>query len=417
MQSLPDLAARLLSPVSRLGVRPEDPETVRLQKALLVGGTLFILPVAVIWALLYFVFGEPLAGSVTTVYAALSVSTLIYLAATGRDGPASAVQLLCTLVLPYFLTVILGGFMNASGVMLGALMAPLGSLLYANARRASLWFAGYAVLTLLVGLLDPFIRHPNNLPEWLITTLFVLNVLIVSTLAFSMLYSFVHQKQMALELLRLEQERSERLLLNVLPQKIAGILKNEARTIAERFDAVTILFADIANFTELSAEMDPVELVELLNEVYSYFDSLIEQYGLEKIRTIGDSYMVVSGVPTPRPDHAQVMARAALEMLSAPDNHPIRQLQLRLGMNSGPVVAGVIGKQRFHYDAWGDSVNVASRMQTHGEPGKIQITRATYELVKDDFICEPRGRIYVKGKGLMETWFLLAAKEPGSPAG
>ncbi|MDX1615230.1 MAG: adenylate/guanylate cyclase domain-containing protein, partial [Candidatus Promineifilaceae bacterium] len=320
---------------------------------------------------------------------------------------------------PFVLTVILGGFMNASAVMIGALMAPLGALLYADYRRAAWWFGAYAGLTVLAGLLEPLIRQPNNLPEWLITTLFVLNVLIVSTLAFSMLFSFVRQKETALELLRLEQARSERLLLNVLPRTIADRLMEDDGIIAERFDEVSILFADIVQFTQLTMEMDPVALVEMLNEIYSYFDTLVEENGLEKVRTIGDNYMVASGVPTPRPDHAQALARTALAMQAHLDSFPaderMGKLQLRLGMNSGPVVAGVIGRQRFHYDTWGDTVNVASRMQSHGEPGRIQITRATYERLKDEFVCQPRGTIAVKGKGQMETWFLVG--ERGGTAG
>lgn len=415
MQSLPELFGRLLGPVANLGVRPGDPEEVRLQKALLVGGSLFVLPVAIIWALLYFTYDEPLAGAVTAVYVAVIGLSMVYLALTGRQKTLSTLQLLCTLVLPFLLTVILGGFMNSSAVMLGALMAPLGALLYADYRRASVWFVAYALLTALTGALEPAIRQPNNLPAWLITTLFVLNVLIVSTLAFSMLFSFVRQKETALELLSLEQARSERLLLNVLPQKIARILKKDDRIIAERAEEVSILFADIVQFTQLSEEMDPVALVELLNEIYSYFDTLIAGNGLEKIRTIGDNYMVAAGLPTPRPDHAPALARTALAMQDYLDGYsrggPLGDLQLRLGMNSGPVVAGVIGRQRFHYDTWGDTVNVASRMQSHGLPGKIQITRATYELLKDEFICEARGPIHIKGKGQMETWFLVAERQ------
>jgi guanylate cyclase len=223
---------------------------------------------------------------------------------------------------------------------------------------------------------------------------------------------FVNQKNTALSLLRIEQDKSERLLLNVLPREIADRLKNEGRTIAEQFDAVSILFADMVGFTSLSARMDPQEMVDLLNEVFSAFDELVKRYDLEKIRTIGDNYMVASGVPRPRPDHAQVLARLALGMRTYVEQAQAagKPLQFRIGINSGPVIGGVIGQEKFHYDIWGDAVNVASRMESQGVAGKIQITQLTYDLIRRDFICEPQGTIAVKGKGEMETWFLVGER-------
>jgi adenylate cyclase len=299
--------------------------------------------------------------------------------------------------------------MNSSLVILGALMAPLGALLYANSLHAIRWFGAYLILVAAAGLLNATVSQPNNLPQWLVTTLTVLNVVIVSTLAFFMLNSFIRQKDRALRLLSEEQDRSERLLLNILPAKIAALLKRGDETIAERYDSVSVLFADVVGFTELSAQMDAAELVELLNKVFSYFDALAERYGVEKIRTIGDNYMVAAGVPEPRPDHAQALARLALDMLEHVDRHPLgnRQLQFRIGINSGPVVAGIIGQRKFQYDLWGDAVNVASRMESQGVPGRIQISDNTHQLLPDGFVCQPRGWIDVKGKGRMETWFLM----------
>lgn len=221
------------------------------------------------------------------------------------------------------------------------------------------------------------------------------------------------EKDQALRLLAVEQERSERLLLNVLPKDIAATLKAGERTIADHFDGASVLFADLEGFTPLSAEMAPVEMVELLNEIYSNFDALVEKYDLEKIRTIGDNYMVASGVPRRRPDHAQALARLALDMCAYLDTRPSqngRQISFRMGINSGPVIAGVIGRKKFAYDLWGDTVNTASRMESHGVGGKIQITRATYELLKDEFSCVPRGTMSVKGKGELDTWFLEGIK-------
>ncbi len=212
--------------------------------------------------------------------------------------------------------------------------------------------------------------------------------------------------------LREEEQKSERLLLNVLPKEIAPDLKSGKLTIADRFEHTSILFADIVDFTALSARMAPEEMVELLNQIFSHFDSLVEKYDLEKIRTIGDNYMVASGVPRPRLDHAHAIARLALDIREYIQALPARngqKIDFRVGINSGPVVAGVIGKHRFHYDLWGDPVNTASRMESHGVAGRIQISSATRELIKDRFECESRGKIAVKGKGEMETWFLTGA--------
>jgi guanylate cyclase len=307
----------------------------------------------------------------------------------------------------------LGGFVNSSVVILWSLICPLGALLFDEPRHAPFWFAGYAALVALSGLLEPFVRAANRLPPSLVLFFFVMNVGAVSFIAFVLLYSFVGQKNAALRLLRLEQAKSESLLLNILPREIAAILKNENRTIADHYDGASILFADMVNFTPMSAEMSPVEMVELLNEIFSHFDSLIESYGLEKIKTVGDCYMVAAGVPRARPDHAQALTRLALDMRAYLKNRTFkasRPVDFRIGINSGPVLAGVIGRKKFIYDLWGDAVNTASRMESHGAGGAIQITRATYEIIKDAFVCEPRGTIHVKGKGEMEVWHVLASR-------
>ena len=234
---------------------------------------------------------------------------------------------------------------------------------------------------------------------------------------FTLLAVFAKQRRDALVALRGEQEKAEDLLLNILPRSIADQLKAQAQPIADQFSAASILFADVADFTPLSERLQPSELVGMLDHLFSHFDSLTERYGLEKIKTIGDCYMVASGVPSPRPDHARAIALMALDMVDAMrSNDAVGHLglELRVGINSGPVVAGVIGRKRFLYDLWGDAVNTASRMESHGVPGKIQITRETYELLKDEFVCEPRGRIPIKGKGEMEAWYLVGQR-PLSP--
>ena len=212
-----------------------------------------------------------------------------------------------------------------------------------------------------------------------------------------------------------QRDQADKLLYNVLPERIAEKLKQSNATIAEEFSSATVLFADIVNFTPISAHFTPHEVVDMLDELFSSFDELVDKYGVEKIQVAGDGYMVAAGVPTPRPDHANVLAHLALDMLDCVKNeallggkHPI---EIRIGLNSGSLLGGVIGRKKYFYALWGDTVNTASRMESHGSSGKIQITRATYELVRDDFECEYMGRINIKGKGQMEVWHLIAEKQ------
>ena len=210
--------------------------------------------------------------------------------------------------------------------------------------------------------------------------------------------------------LTIEKEKSEKLLLNILPPSIAKELKEGKINIANGFNCVTILFADIVGFTKLSEAIPPQDLVNLLNEIFSAFDYLTEKYNLEKIKTIGDAYMVASGLPILRDDHAIAMSQMALEMCQEIAHFKTKHgfnISLRIGINTGAVVAGVIGKKKFIYDLWGDAVNTASRMESHGIPGMIQITQSTYDLIKDNYICKYRGKINIKGKGKMNTYLLL----------
>lgn len=223
----------------------------------------------------------------------------------------------------------------------------------------------------------------------------------------------ITERRQAEVALRLARKKAELLLLNILPQAVAERLKRGQRTIAESFEEVTVLFADLVEFTKFSTQTSPTELVEILNVIFSKFDRLADQHGVEKIKTIGDAYMVVAGLPTPRPDHAQAIAQMALDMQKAIAQLNIETgsaFKIRIGINSGPVVAGVIGIKKFSYDLWGDTVNTASRMESHGIAGYIQVTTATYERLKDQYQFEKRGSIPVKGKGEMTTYLLTEPK-------
>jgi class 3 adenylate cyclase len=239
--------------------------------------------------------------------------------------------------------------------------------------------------------------------------LFSLNAVFVFVIVGLFVYTFFRATHEAEALLEEEQARSERLLLNVLPPSIAARLKAETGVIADQFDSVTVLFADIVGFTKFSGTVGPAELVDALNDLFSAFDDLARSHGAEKIKTIGDAYMVAAGIPEPAADHAERIARLALDMQRAirawDAKHRLR-LDLRIGMHSGSVVAGVIGKQKFSYDLWGDTVNTASRMESHGEPGRIHLSDDTARLLQGNFRTIPRGTIEVKGKGPMTTSFL-----------
>jgi class 3 adenylate cyclase len=214
-----------------------------------------------------------------------------------------------------------------------------------------------------------------------------------------------------------EREKSEQLLLSILPEPIAHRLKQGEQNIADSFPEATVLFADIVGFTQVANILPPDELVELLNSIFSLFDKLLDKHGVEKIKTIGDAYLVAGGLPIPRPDHAEAIADMALDMQEAivafcmdEMSHDIF-LNMRIGIHTGPVIAGIIGQQRFIYDIWGDTVNIASRMETAGLAGCIQTTESVYERLQHTFAFEPRGLMDVKGKGKMKTYFLKGRKD------
>lgn len=225
--------------------------------------------------------------------------------------------------------------------------------------------------------------------------------------------SDITERKLITEALRLQQEQTEKLLLNILPNSIAQRLKQNQSIIADSFENVSVMFADIVGFTELSSRKSPTQLVEMLNVIFSKFDQLAERHGLEKIKTIGDAYMVVAGLPTPRTDHAEAIAQMALDIQAEIKKLSIstgESFNLRIGINSGPVVAGVIGIKKFIYDLWGDTVNIANRMESQGLAGAIQVTTTTYDLLRGKYQFQERGVIPVKGKGKMTTYLLTGKK-------
>ncbi len=403
--------------LARIGADPADDEELQQKKALLVVVAVLVLPVSVVWGSLYLAFGS-LVGVVPFVYFAVSLGSLVVFARTRRFQPFLVTQLLDILLTTTAGQMLVGGFLPSGGVALWGILAPLGALVFLEVRQAVRWFVAFIVVFLLTGIAGELFFSDADLPVAFTSTMLALNVVGTASVAFTLLATFAHQRNTALTALRAEQEKSEALLLNILPRPIAERLKAAAQPIADQFAGASIIFADVVDFTPLAHRLSPAGLVGFLDRLFSQFDVLVERHGLEKIKTIGDCYMAAAGVPNPQPDHARRAALLALDMrevlaTSALPGEP--GLELRIGINSGPVVAGVIGTKRFLYDLWGDAVNIASRMESHGTPGEIQITRATYELVQDEFVCRRRGMIVVKGTGEMETWYLVGRRVDESP--
>jgi len=362
------------------------------------------LPLTVLWSAIYLAVGAPLAAAIPGFYSIFTPINAALFARTRNLGLYRFIRMFLILILPWLVTMSLGGFKRSSGVIIWAALCPIGALLLDDLRRTLFWIAGFVALLVLSAVVQPYLV-PVNLPEAFITWFFVLNIAMVISIAFGLLYYFVGRQNFF-------QRRAEMLLLNILPKEISETLKAGQRTIADQYNAASILFADVVDFTPMAAKMTPLQLVELLNEVFQCFDNLVEKYDLEKIKTIGDCYMVASGVPRARPDHAAALIDLALDMQAAIAERLFcgRQLSFRIGINSGPVVAGIIGRKKFIYDLWGEAVNLASRMESHGRSRSIQVTRNTYELIKDEFECETIGRVDVKGAGSMEVWHVTGRR-------
>lgn len=372
------------------------------------------------WIFVFSSLGDGYAVMVVFPYAYLIISytSLLLFYHFRRFEYFTFTQLVMLLVMPFFMQWIIGGFTASSGIAGWGVLAPVGALMILGTRQSTPWFllfGGLIVFSWMTN--DMFMSYALPIPRHTQMLFFLTNIGGVATILYLLMRYFETQKERVLrELdrknddLLIEQERSDRLLLNILPKSVADRLKQNEQRIADRYDSVTIMFADLVDFTRISAGMAPDDLIDLLSQVFSRFDELTEKYGVEKIKTIGDAYMVVSGAPERRQDHAEVMANLAIDMqqalieLAAASG---KTLMMRIGINSGPVIAGVIGNTKFSYDLWGDTVNMASRMEHYGLSNVIQVTEDTYHLIGDKFRFEKREPIMVKGKGRVQSYFLI----------
>ena len=406
-----ELINHLIASVDNAATLPDDPPPIRLQKTLLIflnAAGLFLVP----WGAWYlFETGMKIPAAVALGYLLLSAVALVHLLLTKRPSVASYLQLVGLLLAPVLIQWNMGGFAASGAIVLWSLLAPLCAIVFAGTRLAVWWFGAFALLVLVASAQD----ISNGVTQQQVL-LYCENVLLVSTLAFISLRFFVVERDKAQAALEREQARSESLLLNILPSPIAERLKAGSQTIADGYAEATILFADLVGFTRLSTTVSPEELVILLNRLFSRFDELSGRFGVEKIKTIGDAYMACAGVPVARPDHAEAVVDMAMAMRETLHEHNLEfgsNLQIRIGINTGPVVAGVIGLKKFIYDLWGDTVNLASRMESNGVPDRIQVSTATWERLRDRYDFEPRRVLDVKGIGLVEAYLLIDEK-PGA---
>jgi adenylate cyclase len=392
---------------ARIGVLPTDSRDEALRKETLVIAAAFITLLSCVWVGTYWALGFYLSAAIPFAYQVMSIFSLVLLARTKRYRFFRACELALSLLLPFALQLTLGGFVASSGVVLWSFTAPLGALLFSGRGAAARWFAAFVAVIALSAILDPHLANKTaQIPHWLRISFSALNVLGVTGTCFLLLHYFVRERDRAAQMIAAERERSERLLLNILPEPIAERLKSGESLIADGTPDVGVLFAAIAGFTPLSASMEPEDLVRLLNRIFTAFDGLSAEYGLEKIKTIGDAYMVASGLLGGDADHPRKLGEMALAMQRTARSQG--QVELRVGIDIGPVVAGVIGAQKFSYDLWGDTVNTASRMESHGVPGTIHVTDRARQRLAQWFELEDRGLVEVKGKGPMRTYLLVA---------
>ena len=394
--------------IAQIGVLPADSDELRTRKEVLTLSSALMASLSVVWVGTYAALGLWWSAAIPFAYQLASAASIYTFARTRRFLLFRRSQLWMSLLLPFALQWSLGGFENSSAVSLWAFTAPLGALLFVGAREAVPWFLAFVGLVVVsVGIDSGVAAGAPHVPKGLALAFFGLNILGPTTTAYLLLQYSVRAREEA-------QARSERLLLNVLPAPVAARLKREEGVIADAHDAVTVLFADIVGFTPLADRLSASEVVALLDRVFARWDALAGTFGVEKIKTIGDAYMAAAGIPFPRDDHAEAIAEMALAMrpeakrCAAETGLP---LEVRIGIDTGPVVAGVIGRAKFIYDLWGDTVNTASRMESHAPPGAIQVTERVQQRLAHRYAFAPRGRIDVKGKGSMTAYLLVARRD------
>jgi len=373
---------------------------------------------SVLWLAIYWSFGQRFSTLIPLTFQLVSVCTIVFYLKTRRLASFCLIQLSLFLFTPFVLQWSIGNFVNASGVSLWALLAPVGAIVIMGTRESVPWFVAYIFMTAMSGMFDYVLQWDVKLLDMkTVAVFFVLNFVSISAMVYVLLWYFSREKgklrdaiEQQSHAVSAERDLADRLLLNILPEPIADRLKRQETNIADGHADVTVMFADIVNFTQMSEEMSPNETVHLLNDIFSEFDNLVERYGIEKIKTVGDAYMAAGGLRHGSMNYVDAMADIAIEMHAyvaryvAPTG---TKLNLRIGLATGPVVAGVIGRRKFSYDLWGDTVNVASRMATEAQAGHTQVDLITFRRLHNRYRFDDAHQIQVKGKGPMQVYNLL----------
>lgn len=402
------------------GVEPGDSEDLALQKSMLVFISALVCVAASLWLLIYWLLGPRLSASLPFGLQVLIVMNLAVYLRSGNFNLFRMSQLGLLLFFPFVAQWAMGDFVSASGLTLWGLLAPIAALLCLGVRESLPWLAAYLIMTLITGgfdylLADVTVR--SEVPRRISMVFFALNFVTISSIVYLLLRFALVEREKAREQLEeaharlaIEQAHAERLLLNILPGPVAARLKMSDATIADGFSDVTVMFVDIVGFTELAAGMQPNQVFAMLNRVFSGFDELAEIRGLEKIKTIGDAYMVAGGLNDNLRHPCSAIAELALDMrdwLRRDQSIRAEPLQIRIGIGTGPVVAGVVGKKKFIYDLWGDTVNLASRITDESLPSGISCDEATYLRLRGQFEFEDPVTLGLKGKGQVKVWRLL----------
>jgi class 3 adenylate cyclase len=405
------------------GISPDDPEELRIRKSVLVFAMGLMTAAPMFWLALYWTMGLQLSATVPFAYQLISVATFLVYVRGGYFGFFSYAQLALFLFFPFIVQLGIGSFITSSGAVLWGVVAPVVAVLVLGGRESIPWFVAFVALLAICGYIDfdlvGVVRPRPNVPLKTSAVFLMLNFMAISGLVYFLLrYAEREKRRYEVELSRTntlltaEQEKSERLLLNILPGAVAERLKEQNATIADGFADVTVMFADIVNFTQLAGGMSPNQIFSMLNAVFSAFDELAEKHGLEKIKTIGDAYMVAGGLNgQDEQDYTRAIANLALDMRQALAHDPRigpLQLEIRIGIGTGPVVAGVVGRKKFIYDLWGDTVNLASRITSEGGPGAIQVDSMTWKRLRQHYDFQPPQTLYLKGKGETVVYRLLA---------
>lgn len=369
--------------------------------------------------LAFYLFGGRFTWWTTVIYFFASTVNLAVFKTRGNFRRFRNIQIALTILLPLVAQITHGGFTGSSGVVLAAFLAPLGTLMFARVRTARFTFFAYLFALLVAGVWEYFARpNPNILPPEVHLMFFEFNFAFTAAVAYFLMEGFLKNKASLLQIIQAEHEMAERLLCNIFPEETANELKEKGSVNAKSYPIATVMFTDFVGFSAFARTLSAEALVEQLDFYFRAFDDIIDKYRLEKIKTIGDSYMCVGGIPTPTPDHARNVLKAALEIRQFVVNQREEQLKqfgypfnIRIGIHSGPVVAGVVGSSKMAYDIWGETVNIAARMEQTCEPDHINISEAAYAHVKDEFDCAYRGRFPAKHVGEIEMYFVHARWE------